>query len=233
LCCPRLPQQHVGSLDVDLALNHQTLQDPGYRTIHQLLVNRGYREGKQPFTFHRPVRIGDREFVVQVDFLAGEYEGTGKSHRTQEVQDIRARKARGCDLAFEMWTELMVEGALPEGGRDSARVRVASMVPFLVMKGIALGDRLKEKDAWDIAFCVRNYPGGTRTLAQEFLPHIEHGLVREGLQIMAQKFSSPAHIGPRFVADFEDIVDREERDLRQRDAYERLQELLRKLGMAT
>jgi len=28
------------------------------------------------------------------------------------------------------------------------------------MKGMALDDRLKEKDAWDIYYCIQNYPGG-------------------------------------------------------------------------
>jgi hypothetical protein len=33
-------------------------------------------------------------------------------------------------------------------------------VPFFVMKGMALHDRLKEKDAWDIYYCTKNYTGG-------------------------------------------------------------------------
>ena len=37
---------------------------------------------------------------------------------------------------------------------DKGAIRVASIVPFLVMKGMALADRLKEKDAYDIVFCV-------------------------------------------------------------------------------
>lgn len=82
------------------------------------------------------VRIGDREIDVEIDLLAGEYAGTGKSHRTQRVQDVQPRKARGCDLAFDLpVAEILVEGSLPEGGRDVARVRVASIVPFLVMIG--------------------------------------------------------------------------------------------------
>ena len=156
--------EHIGSMDVDLALNHRTLQDSGYRTIQQLLVDRGYRQGKQPFTFYRPVQAHGREIIVQVDLLAGEYAGAGRKHRTQPIQDVRARKARGCDLAFDIATEVTIEGSLPEGGQDSATVRVASMVPFIVMKGIALANRLKAKDAWDIYFCTRYYPGGLDAL---------------------------------------------------------------------
>ena len=52
-----------------------------------------------------------------MDLLAGEYEGTGKSHRTQRMQDVLARKARGCDLAFDMVMEVPIEGVLPGGGK--------------------------------------------------------------------------------------------------------------------
>jgi hypothetical protein len=222
---------HVGSIDVDLALDHRKLQEASYRTIQQLLVSRGYRQGAQPFIFHRSVKAGAREISVEVDLLAGEYEGTGKGHRTQRVQDVRPRKARGCELAFDLPAEVTIEGALPAGGADSARVRVASIVPFLVMKGMALHDRLKEKDAYDIYFCVRHYPGGPEVLVQEFKAHIAHSLVREGLQKIAQQFTSPEHVGPQFVADFLEIDDPDDREILQRDAFERLSYLLTELGV--
>ncbi len=42
---------HVGSMDVDLALDHRNLRDDGYKTIRKLLLDRGYVEGKQSFVF--------------------------------------------------------------------------------------------------------------------------------------------------------------------------------------
>ena len=91
---------HIGSIDIDLALNHKLINDEGYKGIHDLLVNSGYQQGKQPFIFKRKVSIEGIEVSVQVDLLSGEYEGTGKSHRHQRIQKIHARKVRGCDLAF-------------------------------------------------------------------------------------------------------------------------------------
>jgi hypothetical protein len=173
--------------------------------------------GRQPFIFLREVVVAGRPIPVKVDFLAGEYGGVGRSHRTQPVQDVAARKARGCDLAFELNTKIRLEGTLPEGGLDAAEVRVAGIVPFLVMKGMTLHDRLKLKDAWDIYFCITNYPGGLDALVREFRPHLLHGLVAEGLRKIREKFLSSDHIGPRSVADFEEITDQEARDLRQRD----------------
>lgn len=231
LILPAGPALHVGSIDVDLALNHRTLRQAGYATIQALLSRRSYRQDpRQPFIFHRTVVVNGNAIEVEVDLLAGEYEGTGRQHRTQPVHEGRARKARGCDLAFDLYVETEIEGELPEGGKDHARIRVSSVVAFLVMKGMALHDRLKEKDAWDIYFTVTNYPGGLDVLAEEIRPHLGHQLVREGLRKIAEKFASPEHMGPKFVADFEDIQDRDERSVRTRDAYERVSYLLSALG---
>ena len=218
---------------MDLALNHRTLQDPGYRTICRLLTDRGYRQDeRQPFIFWRTVRWGDREIHVEVDLLAGEYEGTGKRHRTQRVQDVRARKTRGCELALQFPMEVPVAGLLPDGSRDSARVRIAAIVPFLAMKGIALSTRMKEKDAWDIYYCVRYYPGGPDALVETCRAHMRHRLVAEGFERIAEKFASPDHSGPKWVADFDEVTDPETREEIQRDAYERVHHLLQAVGMA-
>lgn len=230
LILPPGKRHHVGSIDVDLALNHRNLRESGYATIQALLSRRGYEQDpRQPFIYHRTVVVNGNAIKVEVDFLAGEYEGTGPKHRTQPVHEGRARKARGCDLAFELYVETNIEGELPEGGRDQARIRVSSAVAFLVMKGMALHDRLKEKDAWDIHFTLTNYPGGLDALAQEIRPH--HRLVQEGLRKIAEKFASPDHIGPNFVADFDDTQDQDERAVQTRDAYERVNYLLSALGV--
>ncbi|MBZ5623704.1 MAG: nucleotidyl transferase AbiEii/AbiGii toxin family protein [Acidobacteriia bacterium] len=232
LLLPSATTPHVGSIDVDLALNHRNLREAGYATIQKLLLRRGYEHDvRQPFIFHRTVVVKGNPIKVELDFLAGEYEGTGPKHRTQLVQEGRARKARGCDLAFDLYVEAEIEGELPEGGRDQARIRVSSVVAFLVMKGMALHDRLKEKDAWDVYFTLTNYPGGLDALVQEFRPHLGHELVKEGLRKIAEKFASPEHVGPRFVADFDEIDDPDERALRTRDAFERVRYLIAALGM--
>lgn len=231
LLFPHVASHHVGSVDMDLALDHRKLADAGYRTIRRSLLARGYVEGSQPFIFLRRVVIGGRTVTVEVDLLAGEYGGTGRGHRTQRVQDVRPRKARGCDLAFENPVEIHLEGTLPGGGKDSGTVRVASIVPFLVMKGIALADRMKAKDAWDIDFCLTHYPGGLGALALEFRPHLKQGIVLEALRSIGEKFASPDHYGPRACAEFENLTDREDRAIRQRAAYERVADLLAGVGM--
>ena len=158
-------EPHIGTLDIDLALDFQRLPEALYATLLRALTSRGYRQDpRQPFRLFRQVPVPDRPpIVVEVDLLAGEYGGTGPGHRTQPVQDARARKARGCDLVFSNPHTVTIEGELPGGGRLSVAGRVAALVPWLVMKGMALADRLKEKDAYDIYYAVHEYPAGPGT----------------------------------------------------------------------
>lgn len=172
LLLPEAAEPHSGTLDIDLALDFRQIPDDLYRTILQTLAARGYQQDPaQPFRFFREVEApGRAPVVVEVDLLAGEYGGTGPDHRPQPVQDARARKARGCDLVFADPVHVSLEGELPGGGRDRVRFLVAGIVPWLVMKGMALADRLKEKDAYDIYYGVRFYPGGPTGLATVFRP---------------------------------------------------------------
>ena len=55
--------------------------------------------------------------------------------------------------------------------------------------------------------------------------------LQEGLRKLKEKFASPEHSGPKWVADFDEIDGSETRAMRQRDAYERVTGLLAGLGM--
>ena len=187
--------QHVGSLDVDIALDHRTIGAKAYRMIEEYLARQGYKRGPEPFVFVRSVTVGGRSVDVHVDFLAGEYQGTGKSHRHQRIQTLRAHKARGCDLAFNMFERVTIEGRLPSGAADSAVVKVAGVVPFIVMKAMALAGRVKAKDAWDLWFCLSHFAGGNVALARAFQPCVDNKLVHEALTKIADNSNRPRILG--------------------------------------
>jgi hypothetical protein len=230
---PETEDPHVGSLDIDIALDFKGIRDDSYRTLLTALRANGYdQDREQPFRFFREVGTSDEAgMVVEVDLMAGEYGGTGRGRRTQRVQNVRARKARGCDLAFVDPVTASLEGDLPEGGRDASRFRVAGVAPFLVMKGMALFDRMKAKDAYDIFYCMEKLRGGAAALADKFGPLSKNSLVREGLGKIRSKFASVDHVGPRWVADFLEAGDREEREILARRAYEKIKEFLDLLGI--
>jgi hypothetical protein len=225
---------HTGSTDIDLALDREAITDDVYNTIREHLEKRGYQQKpKQPSIFFREVPQKDGEPIeVEIDFLAGEYGGTGKKHRHQNVQpDLKARKARGCELALQYRTKIKVKGNMPNGASNEVEVYLSDVVPFIVMKGMALYGRAKEKDAWDIYYCIKHYEGGVRAFAKEFEPLKENKLVFEGLSKMRSKFIALDSIGPTSVVVFEEVAIKEERERLQRDAFEQINALLDILGI--
>ena len=219
--------EHVGSLDIDIALDFQKISDDTYKTILQLLKSRGYEEGKQPFIFYRTIPTENSgNITVEVDLLTSEYGGTGKSHRTQPIQDIRARKARGCDLAFKQNCLLKISANMPDGTLNEVSIKVSTIVPFLVMKGMCIWTRYKEKDAYDIYFTILHYPGGIKELVKIFQSFKHNKLVREGLGKIKAKFKDMNAPGLDWIIKFEDIDDEEEKESVKRDAYERVNAFL-------
>lgn len=220
--------RHPGSADVDIVLDHRELEEVGYETIARRLEEAGYAQsGEQPFQYSK--MIGGA--VAHIDLLAGVYAGSGKKHRTQKVQGVKARKARGADLVFQIGPDMReISGILPDGSRDRVVVSIASVVPFIIMKCFAMDDRMKPKDPFDIWYVVKRYPGGVDALIEAFRPHLGHGLVKQGLEILARKFERLDSWAPTQVGAFDRALNRDEQEGRQRDAFERIGHLLTELG---
>ena len=124
-----------------------------------------------------------------------------------------------------------MRGELPNGATNEVVIKVAGVVPFLVMKGMALWTRCDEKDSYDICYIVKNYPGGIDNLQREFEPFRKNKLVLEGLGKIRAKFDSVNGFGPTSYADFLLIDDEEDKQLKRRDAFMRITSFLDTLGI--
>jgi hypothetical protein len=222
---------HIGSIDIDLALDFTKISDNNYRTILSLLEKHDYTQGNQPYIFLKKVISDGIQYNIEIDLLSGEYGGTGKSHRTQKFQDIRLRKARGCDLSFEHNVKRKISNLMPDGSRNEVEITISGVVPFLIMKGMALWDRYNPKDAYDIYFTISNYPGHIQSLIEAFQPLVSNNLVIEGLGKIKAKFKTIDSPGPVWLVNFLEIHDPDERALTLRDAYERINYFLDSLNI--
>ena len=93
---------HIGSVDVDVLINHLTLKDEGYQNMSRILKSNGYKEHPDKyFSFVKTIDIDGISYDVDVDILAGMYGGTQSKRRSQHVQGIKALKATGGNFAFE------------------------------------------------------------------------------------------------------------------------------------
>lgn len=219
---------HIGSIDVDVLINHLSLTDSGYQTMAKILLKNGYQEHPEKyFSFIKEVEIDGVVYQVDVDILAGMYGGTTKKKRSQHVQGVKALKATGGNFAFEVPPyQVKVEAKRPDGAIDVAKVNVVATAPYLIMKTAALG-RGKPKDAYDIYFLIKHYRGGVKALATEFAEYANNSIVLDMLVKLEDKFKSENHAGPVDVADFLAPDDDDERAMLLRDSYEQVQELIR------
>ena len=152
-----------------------------------------------------------------------------KKNQPRRVPGFRVLEADGCALAFDDPTIVIIDGQMPDERRNRVSIRVASVADFLVMKGFALAGRDKPKDAYDIYFCVKNYPGGPTALAQALRLKLRRKDVRKGLEHIAGKFRSADDFGPATVVGFLDSADTDERQFQAQDAFGQIEHLLREL----
>ena len=222
---------HIGSIDVDVLLNQLEIKKAeSYMTIKRLLVQNGYvKHPEKYFTFVKTVVVQGVSYDVDVDFLSGKYGGDG-GNVSKHIDGIKALPATGGNFAFEFPpTDVKIEYMRPDGALDSGHVNVISIVPYLVMKAMALG-RGKPKDAYDIYCTIDNYPGGVKTLAAEFIPYIDKELVQKMKEKLQDKFASIDHAGPADIV-FLGTTDEDEIARVKQDAYLKVHFLVNKLEL--
>lgn len=197
---------HVGTRDIDLALDAEALADTEYADLISALMANGYaqREGNRPFQLVRavPTDDGGQAVGIFVDFLMPR-DAVIKKHRPPIIDDFAVQRADGADLAIHFHEFIAIEDRMPgSAGRNRVEIAVASIPALLGMKGHALAGRLKRKDSYDIYYCVRNYPGGPEALAEACRPLLAEVSAVEGYTKIAGKFRSDDDAGPTWVREF-------------------------------
>jgi hypothetical protein len=171
-------------------------------------------------------------YPIRVDFLTPRpLPGHGRKRRHQGVQrDLRARTLEGAEVALTHWFWYDLDENLPDGARARVRLKVSDLVGSLALKGLAMGDRYVEKDAYDIYALCAHHRGGPAAVAAALRPFLHEDPVRRGLAAIDQKFCDKNAEGPTWVAAFLDPASAEERDRIRTDAFMTIREVLRLLG---
>ena len=226
---------HVGTLDVDLGLDAEALGDGEYATLVKALMANGYRQGKELRRFQLvrsvPASDGGSPIDVIVDFLMPRNAMIIKNVPPL-IDEFAVQRASGADLALRYCQLVAVEGAMPGGGKNRVEIAVASIPALLAMKGFAVQGRHKHKDAYDIYYCVRNYPGGIEALAEACRPLLADASAQQGYRYIAEKFNDVDGYGPtcvrHFVEDTQVLGDRTPEQWQQ-DAFGQVDAWLREL----
>jgi hypothetical protein len=229
LLLPHASNPHVGSLDVDLALDAARLGDGRYAELINLLLGTGrYERGDKDFQLMTTVDFDDGERAIRVDveFLAPAAVKL-KKNRPKLVEDFRVLRFPVCEVAFTHPESVDVEGRMISGASNTVRLRVVSLPDFIIMKAHAIETRDKPKDVYDLCYCLDEFPDAMASVAGEWCSRREEPFVEHAITILAEKFKTVEHYGPRQLAAFHDSADRDDQARHARRAYELVQRLLR------
>lgn len=228
--------RHVGTIDVDLTLDAEGLRESEYAELVEALMASGYEQKGQRKRFQlvRTIEVDQGIPIdIYVDFLMPR-NARLEAHDPPFITDFAVQKADGVDLALKFFNMIAIEGKMPRGGINRVEIAVASIPALLAMKGHALVGRDKPKDAYDIYYCVRNFPEGIEALAEQCRSLLEEKSGLKGYQGIAGKFRSYDDYGPSSVREFVEgsqVLGDRDADQWQQDAFGQVHAFLIALGI--
>ncbi len=222
---PEAEDKYVGTFDVDLAINDKFLTETGSETIEDILRANGYQHGTEPGRYFKTIEIDGKPIVVPVDFLTSEQRYLPRNEFI-DITGIHTITSPGCELSFEANEKIRIEGNLPDGSHYSTVIKSAGIAALIVMKAHAMNIRKKSKDAYDIWFCLSNYPGNIESIAESFKAHVGKDSVKSALTLLSEYFKSIDDKGPKDVAKEDGSKDPDYRIFLQQDSFQRVQALL-------
>lgn len=221
-------EPHIGSIDVDLALDAEKLKAGRYAEILKLLLDtKRYRKGSKDFQLVVDVDLkdGEKPVPVEVEFLAPK-EVRLKASKPKKLPGFRVLQAEGCGVAFHDPVSLELSGQNVRGAENTVHLRVVSLPDFIVMKAHALGGRDKPKDTYDLCYCLDHAPEGIEHLAQNLGRRLKEKDVAKAIEILREKFVSVKSFGPQQLAEFHNSPDPSAQAMHARRAFELVQKFL-------
>lgn len=222
---------HVGTIDIDLALDAENLrEDDAYTQVIKLLEKGGFKRGNEEehrhlreFQMATLVDLGDggEPIKVELDLLKPKDAKLVK-HRPPIVGGLRVQDIDGLELAIEHSQEVRLHGHDRKGREDSATIRVVGPEAFLVLKGLALGKRREAKDCYDVYYVIRNVPDGPERLGESCRELLSHPRAQEAYREIRDKFSGIERYGPSTVMEFLRGYDAQDEDIILMDAYQQV-----------
>jgi hypothetical protein len=196
---------HVGTNDLDLALDLVILDRERYEQIRELLLRAGFKPDESQEGALIRQRWRHAEANSTVDFLmplSQEADLSSRGKLQHLTADFAAIKMLGLDLALQ--NKVMIE----MGGRDLQNRQVTRRVPvcaphvFVMLKAIAMKNRDKQKDAYDLYYVLRHADGGASGLGQRLRDFEEHAAFGEMIASLQRDFETVDSRGPMDVCAF-------------------------------
>jgi Nucleotidyl transferase AbiEii toxin, Type IV TA system len=226
---PGTSDTHSGTNDLDIGLAVGLLNDHQYTEISRRLRQEGFIPDRNERGNPTPQRWKLANLNVTVDFLLPPIPGADRGGRVHNLEgDFGALIAPGLELAFDERHQIDIDARALTGEAVSRKVPVCGPGAFIVLKTLAFADRGEPKDAYDLTYVLRRWPGGRAEIAARISEHATRhpAVIQEALQKLARDFATPDSLGPQRAAAFEGLVD-EDLHAAAADAHGYVDDLLR------
>ena len=196
---------HVGTNDLDLALDLVILDGDRYEQIRELLTRAGFKPDESQGGALIRQRWRHTDTKSTVDFLMPLTQGDGPSSRGKLQNltgDFAAIKMLGLDLALQNKVPIELTGRDLQGRQVKRSVPVCPSHVFVILKAIAMKNRDKQKDAYDLYYVLRHADGGAAGLGQMLRDFLEHVAFAEMIESLERDFKTIDSRGPMDVCAF-------------------------------
>jgi hypothetical protein len=203
---PETGAGHPGTNDLDVGLGIALLDDEQYPEIGRRLRQEGFGPDRNEQNNPTPQRWKLGDLKVTIDFLLPPIPGAERGGSIQPLEeDLAALIAPGLQLASDEREEIEIAGHTLKGEKVERTVPVCGPATFIVLKALAFSDRAEPKDAFDLVYVLRRWPGGVGDVVERLTRHAANDgrVVKEALDHLAKDFADPETLGPRRVAEFE------------------------------
>jgi len=181
---------HVGTLDVDLALDLVILETERYEDMAERLDRAEFAPDEKASGVKTRQRWRSPD-GVSIDFLMPPVPPDEAGKRIQSITpDLAASTMRGLDLALAHAIRIPLAGTDLKGRNVTREIPVCPAHLFVMLKALAMRHRDKHKDAYDLYFVLATDDRKPEGLGAALAAFATHSAVAEAIATIERDFDS-------------------------------------------
>ena len=220
-------EPHAGTMDLDIGLAAAILDHERYRELGRRLRDAGFKpEVNEQGNRRLQTWTTGTAHPVTVDFLIPPIEETDKGGDLRHLEsELAAIVTPGLELAFRDQRCVELSGRIPSGAWVTREIPVCGPGAFTVLKALAFGKRVENKDAYDLFYVWSGV--GVRAVVESLAPLRPDNYIDDALSVIERDFLRHDGPGPVGTARF---ITQELDDNVQADVVGHAQAFLRSMG---
>jgi hypothetical protein len=193
---------HVGTLDVDLAMDLVIFDEERYEEVAACLRRADFAPEETVEGNVRRQRWGATN-GAKVDFLLPPVPPDKMGGKLQSLtKEFAALTMLGLDLAIKYRQLHEVSGIDLQERNVTREIPLCPPNVFVVLKALAIRGRKKAKDAYDIHYVLKHDPAGPDAIGRSLIPLLDQGAVRSALSSLRRDYNDVDGRGPQDVCSF-------------------------------